>query len=169
MARAFINEIKDFKIISIDNELEILEKFELGKKNSGLVIVFMDELEYLYKKNHRDLLTAFDSLNSSSNVFIVATTNELDNVEGPLTRRGRLDFLIEIGRPNENERIEILKYYFPTCNVEADINYDYLSYITTYLTSAELKVFVNDSVLRYGNHLTITYLEAEIDRLRNRK
>lgn len=169
MARAFINEIKDFKIISIDNELEILEKFELAKKHSGLVIVFMDELEYLYKKNHRDLLTAFDSLNSSSNVFIVATTNELDNVEGPLTRRGRLDFLIEIGRPNEKERIEILKYYFSKCNVEADINYDYLSYITTYLTSAELKALVNDSVLRYGNHLTITDLEAEIDRLRNRK
>lgn len=168
MARAFINEISDVKVLSIDNEDEILTKFELAKEHPGLVIIFMDELEYLYHENQRDLLNVFDSLNSSSNVFLIATTNNLDRVEGPLIRRGRLDYLIEIGRPKEKERIEILKYYFAKCKVEVDLDYNYLAYITTYLTSAELKALVNDSILRYGNKLTISNLETEIDRIRNR-
>jgi SpoVK/Ycf46/Vps4 family AAA+-type ATPase len=41
------------------------------------------------------------------NVFLIATTNRLDSVDTDLRRPGRIDEEIEIGIPNQHDRLEV--------------------------------------------------------------
>ncbi len=175
IARAFVDSLDDCEVISIDGNKdsmgrnEVVEKFNKAKSLDKLAVVFIDEIDLLSRFNERELLNQLDSLNSKSNVFIVATCNNFDSIDGPLTRKDRLDFIFEIGLPNEIERINILRYYFEKCNVETNIQYDYLGFITEGLNAADLKGVANETRLRFGAHPTMNNIEYIVDKISKRE
>ncbi len=57
------------------------------------------------------LLTEMDGFRKNEMVFIVATTNFLESLDGALMRPGRFEFMIEIPAPNPEDREAIIKIY----------------------------------------------------------
>ncbi|KAK2195287.1 bifunctional P-loop containing nucleoside triphosphate hydrolase/AAA+ ATPase domain/AAA ATPase [Babesia duncani] len=89
-------------------------------------ICVIDEIDILCKSrdqgdsfNHRNV-TAFlnnmDGINENGNYFknernyvIIGTTNDIDTIDLALRRPGRFDLEIEVGVPNNSDRLDILK------------------------------------------------------------
>lgn len=62
------------------------------------------------------LLNELDGIESGSNqgVYFLAATNRLETVDSALTRPGRIDMILEVGYPNEQDIREIVEKCF--CN-----------------------------------------------------
>lgn len=88
-------------------------------------IVFIDELDSLaatrmetgtsgereVSRTFMQFLAEIDGFEALDNVKIIGATNRLDILDQAIIRPGRLDRLIEIGLPNEEGRMEILKVH----------------------------------------------------------
>jgi len=91
-------------------------KLSTGEKSSGLVkdIEKIDE-ELDSLKNCITLetfLTALDGVVEVRNRVIIATTNYIDRIDPALLREGRFDLKINLGKFDENETRDIVKYMF---------------------------------------------------------
>ncbi len=67
--------------------------------------------ERITQQLERRLTTTFiellDRYLDGKNIFLIATTNRLDSVDTDLRRPGRIDEEIEIGIPNQQDRLEV--------------------------------------------------------------
>lgn len=85
------------------------------KKKYFLVVENIESLcpnqERITQQLERRLTTTFiellDRYLDGKDVFLIATTNRLDSVDSDLRRPGRIDEEIEIGIPNQQDRLEV--------------------------------------------------------------
>lgn len=61
------------------------------------------------------LLTEMDGVEGRSGVFLMAATNRPDIIDPAILRPGRLDKILYVGFPNENDRIDILRALTKVC------------------------------------------------------
>ncbi|EFC40197.1 predicted protein [Naegleria gruberi] len=93
-------------------------------KTQCLHLIIMDEIDAICKKRGnagdntgvRDnvvnqLLSMIDGVDTPNNFLIIGMTNRLDLIDPALLRKGRFDVQIEIGLPNEEGRMQILKIH----------------------------------------------------------
>ncbi len=94
-------------------------------------IVFIDEIDALASKRMEtgtsgerevsrtfmQLLAEIDGFKPLDNVKIIGATNRADILDTAIIRPGRLDRLIEVGLPNEEGRLEILKVHTAKMNL----------------------------------------------------
>ena len=75
------------------------------------IVVLMEDFERLAETNDSLILNTLDGVKASNKVVYVATTNHPERL-GPrfMNRPKRFDTVIEIGPPDDNARIEYLKY-----------------------------------------------------------
>jgi transitional endoplasmic reticulum ATPase len=131
IARAVANETKAY-FISIAGP-EVMNKFvgEAEKKlrdifaeaeKSAPSIIFIDEIDAIAPKREESygeverrvvaqLLSLMDGLKTRGRVIVIAATNRPDALDPALRRGGRFDREIEIGVPNKEGRLEILKIH----------------------------------------------------------
>ncbi|MDP3277742.1 MAG: AAA family ATPase [Deltaproteobacteria bacterium] len=64
------------------------------------------------------LLTEMDGFRKNEMVFIVATTNFLESLDGALMRPGRFEFMIEIPAPSAEDRGAIIRIYNERFNLQ---------------------------------------------------
>jgi transitional endoplasmic reticulum ATPase len=89
------------------------------KKKYLLIVENIESLcpnqERITQQLERRLTTTFiellDRHLDGKNVFLIATTNRLDSVDSDLRRPGRIDEEIEIGIPNQHDRLEVRKIH----------------------------------------------------------
>ena len=89
------------------------------KKKYLLIVENIESLcpnqERITQQLERRLTTTFiellDRYLDGKNVFLIATTNRLDSVDTDLRRPGRIDEEIEIGIPNQHDRLEVKKIH----------------------------------------------------------
>lgn len=55
------------------------------------------------------LLTEMDGVEGRSGVFLMAATNRPDIIDPAVLRPGRLDKILYVGFPNQEDRIDILR------------------------------------------------------------
>ncbi len=102
-----------------ESEKAIREIFKKAKQVAPTVI-FFDEFDSIASmrgnsnngvgdKVVNQLLTELDGVEELTGVSIIAATNRVDLIDEALKRPGRLDSIIEIGLPDENTRLAILK------------------------------------------------------------
>ncbi|MEK6900070.1 MAG: AAA family ATPase [Nanoarchaeota archaeon] len=105
--------------------------FTLAKRKAPS-IVFIDEIDALAGKRietgtsgerevsrtFMQLLAEIDGFKHLDNVKIIGATNRLDMLDTAMIRPGRLDRLIEVGLPDEDGRLEILKVHSSKMNLK---------------------------------------------------
>jgi cell division protease FtsH len=132
----------------------IIDVFEAAKKNGHSIVVF-DELDLLLdedKRAARALQEALDGVESDDDILVLAATNNIREISGPLTRNGRLEKLIAIPNPTGEEAIALLKKHFEGFGVPLpeDFDEDETSLLLNGISCAGVKAIVNDVVLRNG-------------------
>lgn len=115
-----------FNITSPDVSRDLAKLFEDAKKEEKAVVV-LDELDLLIDKDGKVvkvLQDCLDGMSSSDNILVIAATNHFRSIPSPLTRSGRLERVIEIGYPNNEEAAEAFKKYFADFKVKLPEDFD---------------------------------------------
>lgn len=104
--------------------------FTLAKRKAP-AIIFIDEIDALASKRMEtgtsgerevsrtfmQLLAELDGFKHLGNVKVIGATNRIDILDDAIIRPGRLDRLIEVGMPDEEGRLEILRVHTARMNL----------------------------------------------------
>ncbi len=104
-----------------ESEANLRKKFEEAEQNAPSII-FLDEIDAIATKREEtkgdvekrvvaQLLGLMDGLKSRGKVIVIAATNMPNVVDPALRRPGRFDREIEIGVPDKEGRLEVLKIH----------------------------------------------------------
>lgn len=103
-----------------ESEKAVRQVFQRAR-NSVPCVIFFDELDALCPRRSdssessvsvrvvNQLLTEMDGLEARKQVFIMAATNRPDIIDPAVLRPGRLDKVLYVGLPNEEDREDILR------------------------------------------------------------
>lgn len=143
-------------------------------RNAGHAIIVIDELDLLINKERRvvrALQENLDGVESTDDILVLAATNYIREIPGPLLRNGRLEKLIRIPYPTGEEALKLLKKHFKEFNVPLpeDLDEDELSLSLTGISCAGVKAVVNDVVLRNGfENITTEMIDDSIYNITDR-
>lgn len=102
--------------------------FNVAKRNPNeLYVIIIDEFDALVSQrtagadnygtqtNNKivaQFLSMIDGPDQQDNIFIMGTTNRKEDIDPAILRPGRIGIHLEIGMPNDELRLQIIKYYF---------------------------------------------------------
>lgn len=115
-----------------ESESNLRKAFEESEKNAPSII-FIDEIDSIAPKRDKaqgevekrivsQLLTLMDGMKGRANVVVIGATNRPNTIDPALRRFGRFDREIDIGVPDENGRLEVLRIH--TRNMKLDESVD---------------------------------------------
>ena len=146
-------------------------------------IIFIDEIDALaatrmdtgtsgereVNRTFMQLLAEVDGFKPLDNVKIIGATNRADILDPAIIRPGRLDRLIEIGLPNEEGRLEILKVHTQKMNLNS-VALDKIVGLTDGFTGAELRAVCTEAgfcaIRENRNHVTETDFLSAVEKVR---
>jgi transitional endoplasmic reticulum ATPase len=110
---------------------KLSEVFARARENSPSII-FFDEMDGLLPSNNGMLnthdtqlveqcRTEISQLESAHNVFLIGTTNHLDQIDPAIRRGGRFSEKIEIGAPGQANRERLLRKYLQDLTFEFQV------------------------------------------------
>ncbi len=113
-----------------ESEQRLREIFDEAEENAPSII-FIDELDSIAPRREdvtgeverrvvAQLLTMMDGLEERGQVVVIGATNRLDAIDPALRRPGRFDREIEIGPPDESDRLEILRIHIRGMPIEGE-------------------------------------------------
>lgn len=113
-----------------ESEQRLREIFDEAEENAPSII-FIDELDSIAPRREdvtgeverrvvAQLLTMMDGLEERGQVVVIGATNRLDAIDPALRRPGRFDREIEIGPPDESDRLEILRIHVRGMPIEGE-------------------------------------------------
>jgi cell division protease FtsH len=133
--------------------------FSKARKEKS-AIVFIDEIDAIGIKRTcggavetdrsntlNAILIEMDGFNKRGNIFVMASTNRLEELDPALTRKGRFDKLIKISKPNLEERIEILKLYIKNKKFSEDVDIKNLAQEIIGFTGADIETLINEAAI----------------------
>ncbi len=108
-----------------ETERKIIERFTAAREaaRSGSVVLFFDEVDAIGRSRGSDygsgapdrilntLLAQLDGVSQDSGIIVIAATNRPDSLDEALTRPGRLNYKIELGKPHRRTAAAILRHY----------------------------------------------------------
>lgn len=170
MAKALAGEAKvPFYAVSGSDFVQVYVGVGAGRirdifskaKQHGRCVIFIDEIDALGKKRdhnassgneERDqtlnaLLTEMSGFSDNEGIIVIAATNRLDMLDEALLRPGRFDRHIEIGLPDLNARLEIIKYHSKNKLISNDIDFKKIAMNTVYFSGAKLESMMNEAAI----------------------
>lgn len=127
--------------------------------------LFIDEFEKFFslKSDSHDTSKHVFSIfltwlqEKTSDVFIVATANNVDEIPSAMLRSGRFDKLFWVDLPNDEQRIEIIDIHLSKVNRNSkDFDMDKLVEVSKNFTGAEIKTWIEEGLVysfNKGNEL----------------
>lgn len=139
----------------------VRELFKRARK-AGKCVIFIDEIDAMCKcrsdhsSDERDqtlnaLLSEMSGFHSGEAVIVVAATNRIEMLDPALLRPGRFDRQIEVGLPNKNERLSILKLHSRNKPLDSDVRLDSIAAQTAYFSGASLENLMNEAAILAAN------------------
>jgi transitional endoplasmic reticulum ATPase len=169
IARALSNEIKatliELNCSEILNpiygvsEKAIKDRFRAAYEGNKPSIILIDEIDAiggvrsgmkgdLEKRLVSTLLMEMDKLHSSSQVFVVATTNSSEALDPSFRRPGRFDYEIHIGVTDKKGRQEILANQTKHMVISEDVDLNEVARRTHGFTGADLMQLCRESAFQ---------------------
>jgi len=141
-----------------ESEEKLREIFTQAEENSPSII-FIDEIDSIAPKRDEvsgdvekrivsQLLTLMDGMKSRGKVVVIAATNRPDSIDPALRRPGRFDREIEIGIPDDKERLEILSIHTRGMPIDEKVDLKQISKITHGFVGADLEVLSKEAAMR---------------------
>ncbi|MEM4707454.1 MAG: CDC48 family AAA ATPase, partial [Candidatus Anstonellales archaeon] len=141
-----------------ESEQRLRKIFEEAER-SAPSIIFIDEIDAIAPKRAEvtgeverrmvsQLLTLMDGLRGRGQVIVVAATNRPDSIDPALRRPGRFDREIEIGVPDRDGRLEILKIHVRNMPLSEDVNLEEIADITYGYTGADISALVKEAAIK---------------------
>jgi transitional endoplasmic reticulum ATPase len=140
-----------------ESEQRLREVFEEAEQHQP-AIIFFDEIDSIAPKRDQvggeterrvvaQLLTLMDGLEPRQNVIVIATTNQVDQMDEALRRPGRFDREIVIGVPDTSGRREILNIHTRGMPLAGDVDIDELSDKTYGYVGADLASLTREAAM----------------------
>lgn len=159
MSNAFITEsgLPSFTIRHDKTNGEFLkhisETFEKAK-NAAPSIVFLDDLDKFANEGKENVdaeeyiaVQAGIDECAGSDVFVLATGNEIYKLPESLYRPGRFDDIIYISYPNEDAAQKIIAHYIEGKPVSENISLEDLVKITSNVSGAAIEKYINEAAV----------------------
>jgi transitional endoplasmic reticulum ATPase len=167
MARAVANETGAFfflingpEIMSKmagESESNLRKAFEEAEKNSP-AIIFIDEIDSVAPKRDKtngevekrvvsQLLTLMDGMKGRGQVVIIGATNRPNTIDQALRRFGRFDRELDIGVPDDNGRLEILRIHTKNMKLAPDVKLEEIAANTHGFVGADLAQLCTEAAL----------------------
>jgi len=139
------------------SEENLRKKFEEAEKNAPS-IVFIDEIDAIATKREEtkgeverrvvaQLLALMDGLKSRGKVVVIAATNVPNILDPALRRPGRFDRELEIGVPNKEGRLNILKIHTRNMPFDKDVNLKEFAAVTHGFVGADLAALAKEAAM----------------------
>lgn len=135
----------------------IREVFNYARKNNPSII-FIDEIDAISSSRSKNntgsseinrtlvqLLTELDGFDESIGVIVIAATNRKDMIDSALLRPGRLDRLINIPRPDYEDKKEILKIHLKGVNIKNDVDVEEIASELGDVSGAEIESIITEA------------------------
>src|SRR3990172_6520143 len=130
------------------SEENLRKKFEEAEKNAP-AIIFFDEIDAIATKREEtrgdvekrvvaQLLGLMDGMKSRGKVIVIAATNIPNMLDPALRRPGRFDREIEIGVPDKNGRLDVLKIHTRNMPLAKNVTLEEIARITHGFVGADL-------------------------------
>lgn len=135
----------------------VRELFSKARK-AGKSVVFIDEIDALGKKRQgggsdereqtlNALLVEMSGFQAEHPVLVLAATNRLDTLDSALLRPGRFDRQIEVGLPNREQRLSILRLHSKNKPLAPEISLSRLASDTVSFSGAALECLLNEAAI----------------------
>ena len=133
-----------------ESEQGVRELFARAR-HAAPCIIFLDEVDSLAPKRGFDgrspvtdrvvsqLLTELDGVEALKDVWVIAATNRLDMIDEALLRPGRLEFQLEVARPDREARAAILEVHLRKRPIDQTIDRAKLAELTEGMSAAEVR------------------------------
>lgn len=141
-----------------ESEENLRKAFEEAEKNAP-AIIFMDEIDSIAPRRDKtngeverrivsQLLTLMDGLKKRANVVVIGATNRPNAIDSALRRFGRFDREIDIGVPDENGRLEILRIHTKNMKLDEDVDPEDIAKQTHGFVGADLAQLCSEAAMQ---------------------
>jgi len=140
-----------------DAEKKIRAIFDEAEKEAPSII-FIDEIDAIAPKREESygeverrvvaqLLTLMDGMKGRGKVIVIAATNREDALDPALRRGGRFDREIEIGVPNKEGRLQVLKIHTRNMPMARNVSLNELAEVTHGFVGADLESLAKEAAM----------------------
>merc|ERR1719426_542476 len=140
-----------------ESESNLRKAFEEAEKNAP-AIIFIDEIDSVAPKRDKtngevekrvvsQLLTLMDGMKGRGQVVIIGATNRPNTIDQALRRFGRFDRELDIGVPDDNGRLEVLRIHTKNMKLAADVQLQSLASNTHGYVGADLAQLCTEAAL----------------------
>jgi transitional endoplasmic reticulum ATPase len=138
-------------------ESNLRKAFEEAEKNAP-AIIFIDEIDSIAPKRDKtngevekrivsQMLTLMDGMKGRGQVVVIGATNRPNSIEAALRRFGRFDRELDIGVPDDNGRLEILRIHTKNMKLGADVKLEDIASNTHGFVGADLAQLCTEAAL----------------------
>jgi len=142
-----------------ESERAVRKTFRMARQAAPTVL-FFDEMDsiapargsglgdsHVTERMISQILSEMDGLEALHNVVVIAATNRPDIIDPALLRPGRFDRMIEIGMPDQEARLVILKIHTADRPLAEDVNLEDIARRTDNYSGADLAAICDEAVM----------------------
>merc|ERR550514_2112649 len=139
-------------------ESNLRKAFEEAEKNSP-AIIFIDEIDSIAPKRDKtggevekrivsQMLTLMDGMKGRAQTVVIGATNRPNSIDGALRRFGRFDRELDVGVPDDNGRLEILRIHTKNMKLGPDVQLEEIASNTHGFVGADLAQLCTEAALQ---------------------
>merc|ERR1711988_300376 len=140
-----------------ESEGNLRKAFEEAEKNAPSII-FIDEIDSIAPKRDKangeverrivsQMLTLMDGLKQRGQTVVIGATNRPNTIDQALRRFGRFDRELDIGVPDDNGRLEILRIHTKNMKLGTDVRLEDVAANTHGFVGADLAQLCTEAAL----------------------
>jgi len=149
---------------------EVTKTFALAREEK-FAVVLIDEIELLIDKDAqltRIFQAELDGINQKGRIFVMATANDVNMLNGALLRAGRFGKRINIDYPDKKTRERLFEKFLTMFNIPLEnIDLNHIARVCGSCNGASIKAIANDVYLRCRHNVTTEDIEESYGRVVN--